>query len=130
KAPTRKRTLKKTRHRSGVSSAFCCMTADLSFIVSAHRRAALIGPPPAEWSRWNVSLRLAVAPAWPPPRAFQPRPPLPIYPHIILARPRTLPTGFIAPCLPTKTDNVPSGGRWLHQIKHDRFRIIAAFPGH
>src|SRR2546421_8253997 len=21
--------------------------------------------PPAEWSRWNVSLRLAVAPAWP-----------------------------------------------------------------
>jgi len=35
------------------------------------------------------------------PRAFQPRPPLPIYAHIMLARPRTLPTGFIAPCLPT-----------------------------
>jgi hypothetical protein len=29
-----------------------------------------------------------------PPRAFQPRPLLPIYPHIMLARPRTLPTGF------------------------------------
>jgi hypothetical protein len=26
-------------------------------------------------------------------------PPLPIYARIMLARPRTLPTGFIAPCL-------------------------------
>src|SRR5262249_21350530 len=49
-----------------------------------------------------------------PPRAFQPRPPLPIFPHIMLARPRTLPTGFIAPCLPTKTDKLPSGSQWLH----------------
>ena len=69
----------------------------------------------------NVSLRLAVA--WPPPRPFQPRPPLPIYAHIMLARPRTLPTGFIAPCLPTKADTLPSGGLWLHEIKHDGFRI-------
>jgi len=38
---------------------------------------------------------------------------------------RTLPTGFIAPCLPTKTDKLPSGGEWLHEIKHDRFRVIA-----
>ena len=83
----------------------------------------------AEWSRWNVSLRLAVVPAWPPPRAFQPRPPLPIYAHIMLARPRTLPTGFIAPCLPTKTDKLPSGGQWLHEIKHDGFRIIARKDG-
>ena len=68
-------------------------------------------------------------PAWPPPRAFQPRPPLPIYAHIMLARPRTLPTGFIAPCLPTKTDKLPSGGQWLHEIKHDGFRIIARKDG-
>ena len=78
----------------------------------------------AEWSRWNVRLRLAVAPAWP---AFQPRPPLPIYTHIMLARPRTLPTGFIAPCLPTKAHTLPSGGLWLHEIKH--FRIIARKNG-
>jgi ATP dependent DNA ligase domain len=38
---------------------------------------------------------------------------------------RTLPTGFIAPCLPTKTTTLPSGGQWLHEIKHDGFRIIA-----
>jgi bifunctional non-homologous end joining protein LigD len=72
---------------------------------------------------------LAVAPAWPPPRAFQPRPPLPIYPRIMLARPRTLPTGFIAPCLPTKAHTLPSGGLWLHEIKHDGFRIIARKDG-
>jgi bifunctional non-homologous end joining protein LigD len=38
---------------------------------------------------------------------------------------RTLPAGFIAPCLPTKTTQLPSGGQWLHEIKHDDFRIIA-----
>ena len=38
---------------------------------------------------------------------------------------RTLPAGFIAPCLPTKTDKLPSGSEWLHEIKHDGFRIIA-----
>ena len=78
-----------------------------------------------EWSRWNVSLRLTGVPAWPPPRAFQPRPPLLIYAHIMLARPRTLATGFFAPCLPTKVHTLPSGGLWLHEIKHDGFRIIA-----
>jgi bifunctional non-homologous end joining protein LigD len=38
---------------------------------------------------------------------------------------RTLPVGFIAPCLPTKTDKLPSGGQWLHEVKHDGFRIVA-----
>src|SRR5262245_66590317 len=42
---------------------------------------------------------------------------------------RTLPAGFIAPCLPTKTDKLPSGGLWLHEIKHDGFRIIARKTG-
>ena len=63
------------------------------------------------------------------PRAFQARPPLPIYPRIMLARPRTLPTGFIAPCLPTKAHTLPSGGQWLHEIKHDGFRVIARKNG-
>jgi ATP-dependent DNA ligase len=36
---------------------------------------------------------------------------------------RTLPAGFIAPCLPIKTTNLPSGREWLHEIKHDGFRI-------
>jgi len=29
---------------------------------------------------------------------------------------RTLPAGFIAPCLPTKTDKLPSGSQWLHEV--------------
>jgi len=37
---------------------------------------------------------------------------------------RTLPAGFIAPCLPTKTDKLPSGGQWLHEIKHDDVRLL------
>ena len=42
---------------------------------------------------------------------------------------RTLPAGFVAPCLPTKTDKLPSGGEWLHEIKHDGFRVIARKKG-
>src|SRR5262245_57614952 len=42
---------------------------------------------------------------------------------------RTLPAAFIAPCLPTKTDKPPSGSQWLHEIKHDGFRIIARKTG-
>jgi len=42
---------------------------------------------------------------------------------------RTLPAGFIAPCLPTKTDRLPSGSQWLHEIKHDGFRVIARKDG-
>ena len=36
-----------------------------------------------------------------------------------------LPPGFIPPCLPTKAPQPPSGELWLHEIKHDGFRIIA-----
>jgi bifunctional non-homologous end joining protein LigD len=43
--------------------------------------------------------------------------------------PRSLPAGFIAPCLPTKTDKLPSGSEWLHEIKHDGFRVIARKDG-
>jgi ATP-dependent DNA ligase len=42
---------------------------------------------------------------------------------------RTLPAGFIAPCLPSKTDKLPSGSEWLHEIKHDGFRVIARKKG-
>jgi ATP-dependent DNA ligase len=40
-----------------------------------------------------------------------------------------LPAGFIAPCLPTKTGALPSGGLWVHEIKHDGLRIIARKTG-
>jgi bifunctional non-homologous end joining protein LigD len=42
---------------------------------------------------------------------------------------RTLPAGFIAPCLPIKTDKLPPGSEWLHEIKHDGFRVIARKNG-
>jgi ATP-dependent DNA ligase len=54
-------------------------------------------------------------------------PPLPYFPA--MSHQRTLPAGFIAPCLPTKTDKLPSGGDWLHEIKHDGFRVIARKDG-
>ncbi len=45
------------------------------------------------------------------------------------SRPRTLPAGFIEPCLPTSSKQPPSGAGWLHEIKHDGFRVIARKAG-
>ena len=42
---------------------------------------------------------------------------------------RTLPAGFIAPCLPTSAPQPPSGEAWLHEIKHDGFRVMARKDG-
>ena len=36
---------------------------------------------------------------------------------------------LIAPCLPSKTDKLPAGSGWLHEIKHDGFRVIARKTG-
>src|SRR5436853_224894 len=33
------------------------------------------------------------------------------------------------PCIPTQADRPPSGGGWLHEIKHDAFRLIAKRDG-
>jgi ATP-dependent DNA ligase len=38
---------------------------------------------------------------------------------------RVLPAGFVAPCLPSSAPQAPSGEEWLHEIKHDGFRVIA-----
>ena len=40
-----------------------------------------------------------------------------------------LPPGFIAPCIPIKAPSPPTGELWLHEIKHDGFRIIARKDG-
>jgi bifunctional non-homologous end joining protein LigD len=56
----------------------------------------------------------------------QPRPSLP-QPRKL--RMPILPAGFIAPCLPSKTDKLPSGRKWLHEVKHDGFRVIARKKG-
>jgi bifunctional non-homologous end joining protein LigD len=39
---------------------------------------------------------------------------------------RTLGTShFIEPCLPSPAKDVPAGPQWIHEIKHDGFRILA-----
>jgi ATP-dependent DNA ligase len=32
--------------------------------------------------------------------------------------------GFIKPCLPSPVKAPPTGADWLHEIKHDGFRIV------
>ena len=58
-------------------------------------------------------------------------------PRIGLTRPATapyshamrLPRGFVPPCLPTKAPQPPESDAWLHEIKHDGFRVIARKDG-
>jgi bifunctional non-homologous end joining protein LigD len=33
------------------------------------------------------------------------------------------PTGFIAPCIPTRAVKPPAGPGWVHEIKHDGYRL-------
>ncbi|MGZ3307915.1 MAG: ATP-dependent DNA ligase [Xanthobacteraceae bacterium] len=40
-----------------------------------------------------------------------------------------LPLGFVQPCLPTKAQQPPTGDAWLHEIKHDGFRVVARKDG-
>ena len=41
----------------------------------------------------------------------------------------SFPAGFIVPCLPTSAPQPPCGAEWLHEIKHDGFRVIARKDG-
>jgi bifunctional non-homologous end joining protein LigD len=34
------------------------------------------------------------------------------------------PIAFIEPCLPTEVDGPPSGPDWIHEIKHDGYRMV------
>src|SRR5262245_57050752 len=42
----------------------------------------------------------------------------------MLLRTRPPPPGFIEPCLPTPADYPPSGPGWIHEIKHDGYRMM------
>jgi ATP-dependent DNA ligase len=39
-------------------------------------------------------------------------------------RPGLTPAGFIEPSIPTQVDKPPTGPDWIHEIKHDGYRII------
>ena len=38
---------------------------------------------------------------------------------------RVVPDGFVEPCLPSPADKPPSGPDWVHEIKHDGYRLMA-----
>jgi bifunctional non-homologous end joining protein LigD len=39
------------------------------------------------------------------------------------------PDGVPKPCIPTRSDTVPSGAAWLHEIKHDGYRLMVHRDG-
>ena len=39
------------------------------------------------------------------------------------------PSGFIEPCQPLKVARPPSGPLWVHEIKHDGYRLLARRKG-
>jgi ATP-dependent DNA ligase len=43
----------------------------------------------------------------------------------MVLRLRPLPLGFVAPCLPTAAVRPPFGPLWIHEIKHDGYRMMA-----
>jgi ATP-dependent DNA ligase len=53
--------------------------------------------------------------------------PLPYPLAMVLQRRR--PSGFIEPCLPSKAARPPSGPLWVHEIKHDGYRLMARRDG-
>jgi ATP-dependent DNA ligase len=44
-------------------------------------------------------------------------------------RSRLIPAGFVAPCLPSPVAAPPTGSGWLHEIKHDGFRLMVRRDG-
>ena len=49
----------------------------------------------------------------------------PILPPMIVRHP----SGFIEPCLPSKVARPPSGPLWVHEIKHDGYRLMLRRDG-
>jgi bifunctional non-homologous end joining protein LigD len=39
------------------------------------------------------------------------------------------PPGFVEPCIPTLVSKPPEGPQWIHEIKHDGYRLIARKRG-
>jgi bifunctional non-homologous end joining protein LigD len=41
------------------------------------------------------------------------------------SRTRSAPAGFIEPCLPSPAHKPPSRASWIHELKHDGYRLMA-----
>ena len=46
-----------------------------------------------------------------------------------MRRPRHATGGFVAPCIPTRAVKPPTGPDWIHEIKHDGYRLIVRRDG-
>jgi bifunctional non-homologous end joining protein LigD len=40
-----------------------------------------------------------------------------------------MPSAFVPPCIPTRAIKVPVGPDWIHEIKHDGYRLHGATDG-
>jgi bifunctional non-homologous end joining protein LigD len=49
--------------------------------------------------------------------------------YAVAMRSRRLPAGFIEPCIPTLAAKPPAGPGWVHEIKHDGYRLIVHREG-
>jgi bifunctional non-homologous end joining protein LigD len=47
----------------------------------------------------------------------------------MMVAPRIRADGFVAPCIPTLAHKPPSGPDWVHEIKHDGYRLIVRRDG-
>jgi bifunctional non-homologous end joining protein LigD len=45
-----------------------------------------------------------------------------------MARP-TRADGFVDPCIPSRAAKPPSGPDWVHEVKHDGYRLIVRRDG-
>jgi hypothetical protein len=48
--------------------------------------------------------------------------------HVMMTR-RVLPVGIVGPCIPTLAAKPPSGPGWVHELKHDGYRLIVCRGG-
>jgi hypothetical protein len=47
------------------------------------------------------------------------------HPHMLVVRA----DGFVDPCIPTLAAKPPAGPGWVHEIKHDGYRLIVRWDG-
>jgi hypothetical protein len=48
---------------------------------------------------------------------------------LLVPLPNALTNGFVAPCIPTRAAKPPTGPDWIHEIKHDGYRLIVRRDG-
>jgi ATP-dependent DNA ligase len=48
---------------------------------------------------------------------------------VLLRKKQSIPSGFVEPCRPSDAPRPPSGPLWVHEIKHDGFRLLVRKEG-